>query len=211
MSDLRFVRDLGAEFERLERAGAPSGRRRRRGLGAKLPGRIAMAIALAVPLAIAVLAIALLSVSRGSGRHPATSARQRADSLAAAATAVSRRERPRSSPPIRPERRDDPRRSARPGVPWQLRVKPAWRCPARSRTAGSCSGPIITDCAARSQCVPFYVRRRDRDVGEQVARGPRGLGAAAGRRGLGGRYRSWRGARSTSAPVPAPGAPARRA
>ncbi len=130
MSDLRFVRDLGAEFERLERAGAPSGRQLRRGFGAKLPGRIAMAIALAVPLAIAVLAIALLSVSRDSGRHPATSARP---ARGLASSGGNCRIPPRTSaasPPMTAGADGMIRASGRvSGVPWQLRVKPGVALP----------------------------------------------------------------------------------
>jgi hypothetical protein len=74
MSDLRFVRELGAEFERLQRAGASrSGRRRPVSSGAVVPGRIAMVVALAVPVAI-VVAVALLGISRHGGHASPTSA-----------------------------------------------------------------------------------------------------------------------------------------
>lgn len=72
MSDLRFARELGAQFERLEHAGGarPVHRGIRPGT-ARLTGRIAIAMAFAVPLVIAVFAV--LSLTRRGG-HPATSA-----------------------------------------------------------------------------------------------------------------------------------------
>ncbi len=70
MSDLRFARELGAEFDRLERAGAAEPHRRRFvSWSARLTGRFAFAVALLVPLAIVVLAVALLSLSHDRVRH----------------------------------------------------------------------------------------------------------------------------------------------
>jgi hypothetical protein len=64
MSDLRFVRELGAEFERLERAGlGSSGRQRTPTWSGRLPGQLSIALAVAVPVAIALLAIGFASHS----------------------------------------------------------------------------------------------------------------------------------------------------
>ena len=127
MSDLRFVRELGAEFERLERAaGADSGRGRAQSRTARLTGRIAMAVALAVPLAIAGLAIALLSLSRHGGPHATTSA---APGLALSGgncrTPAPTRPPPGSPPPVTTS--DGTIRAAGgrvSGLAWQLRVLP---------------------------------------------------------------------------------------
>ncbi len=75
MSDLRFARELGAEFERVARARAVSSQRPgSRALGGAI-GRIGTAVAIVIPVVIAVLAIALLSHSRTGGQHVPTSPR----------------------------------------------------------------------------------------------------------------------------------------
>ncbi len=132
MSDLRFVRELGAEFARLERAGAAEPRRRRfLSSGAKLPGRIAMAVALAVPLAIAVLAIGVLSLSREGGRRPATSAApQHGLAFSGGNCRAPARTAPKS--PAMTPGSDGMIRAASgriSGIAWQLRVKPGTAMP----------------------------------------------------------------------------------
>jgi hypothetical protein len=69
MSDLRFARELGAEFHRVAQAGAAAGRRRGSPSWAvTLTGRVTTALAVAIPLVIAVVAFALLSHSQRAGR-----------------------------------------------------------------------------------------------------------------------------------------------
>ena len=69
MSDLRFARELGAEFHRVEQASAGGARRQgSRSWAITLTGRVATALAVAVPLVIAVVAFALLSHSHRAGR-----------------------------------------------------------------------------------------------------------------------------------------------
>ena len=81
MSDLRFARELGAEFHRIEQAGAAGARRRGSPSWAvTLTGRVTTALAVAVPLVIAVVAFALLSHSHHAGR--ATSATPSSTGLA---------------------------------------------------------------------------------------------------------------------------------
>ena len=69
MSDLRFVRELGAEFERVERArAAKSQRRGSRSLGGAI-GPIVTAVTIVIPVVIVVLAIGMFSHSRNGGQH----------------------------------------------------------------------------------------------------------------------------------------------
>jgi hypothetical protein len=124
MSDLRFVRELGAEFERLERArAAGSGQRRLPSWPAKLPRRLATAVAIAVPLAIAVLAISLLSPSR----HAATTtASQPGLALSGGnCRAPERIVSPPGSAALKPASGEMIRAAGGrvAGIPWQLRVK----------------------------------------------------------------------------------------
>jgi hypothetical protein len=132
MSDVRFVRELGAEFERLERAGAAgSGRRRSRSSPARLPGRIAMGLAVAVPLAIAALAIANIGVSRNHAAPTTTTASSGYGFAAAGGNCLL----PTRSDPHAPPTTTGPdglisAASGRlSGIAWQVRVKPGTALP----------------------------------------------------------------------------------
>ena len=133
MSDLRFVRELGAEFERLERAGASgSGRRRLVSSGAVVTGRIAMVVAVGVPVAIVVVAVALLGISRhGRGEGSAASVGAPAGlALSGGNCRVPARTAPHAPPmtagPDGLIRAASGRVS---GIPWELRQTPATALP----------------------------------------------------------------------------------
>jgi hypothetical protein len=127
MSDLRFARELGAEFERIERAGAAGSGRRRVSSGAPLPGRIALAAAVAVPVAIVVVAIALVGISHKHGGHHSTTGVEPAAAglaLSGGNCRIPARTAPHAPPVIGPA---GPIRAASgrvSGLAWQLRVKP---------------------------------------------------------------------------------------
>jgi hypothetical protein len=67
MSDLRFARELGAEFERVARASAVKAPRRWLTRPTSAAARIAAVVAIAVPIGIAVLAVALIGPTNHSG------------------------------------------------------------------------------------------------------------------------------------------------
>ncbi len=134
MSDLRFARELGAEFERLERAGNAGPRRRRfPSRTAKLTGRIASAVAVAVPLAIAVLAVGLLSHSRNAGRRPAGRAAGGGLALSGGNCRTPARIGPHfpGGPPVShaPDGMLPAAGGRLSGIPWQLRAKPGVALP----------------------------------------------------------------------------------
>ena len=161
MSDLRFVHELGAQFERLERAAAADPRRRRGPvLTGKLPGQVAMAVALAVPLAIAGLAIAVLSLSRDGGRHPAAgAAAPYGFALSGGNCRIPVRTAPPPGTPPTVPASDGMIRAAGgrvSGIAWQLRVTPDAEFPGgiehgRLRLGGREYGL----CSQRSVPVPF--------------------------------------------------------
>jgi hypothetical protein len=160
MSDLRFARQLGAEFERLERAGASrSGRRRFVSSGAVVTGRIAMVVALAVPVAIVVVAVALLGISRHGGGHPSATG---ATTPAGLAFSGGNCRVPARTPPHAPPMTAGPDGLIRAasgrvsGISWELREKPGTALP------GSVAhGRLILDgvryglCSRQSVPVPF--------------------------------------------------------
>jgi hypothetical protein len=128
MSDLRFVRELGAEFERLELEGAvESPGRRFPSRASTYTGRFLLAATVAVPLAIAVLAIALVR-SHGSARHGNSAALSGGFAFTGGNCRVPARAAP-SAPGGRSVvsgsdgmiRASGGRVS---GIPWQLRVQP---------------------------------------------------------------------------------------
>jgi hypothetical protein len=159
MSDLRFARELGAEFGRLERAGALGSRRRRLSSGARLPGRIALAVAVAVPVAIVVVAIALVGIShKHGGHHSATSVEPAAPGLALSGgnCRIPARTAPHPPPVIGPA---GPIRAASgrvSGLAWQLRVKPDTALPGAVTHGRLLLGGVQYGlCSRQSVPVPF--------------------------------------------------------
>lgn len=157
MSDLRFVRELGAEFDRIERAGAAEyGQRRSRSGTAKLTGRIAMALALAVPLAI--VAVAVLSLSRGAGRHPATSAATHHGLALSGGNCLIPARTSSHAPPMTVGS-DGMIRAASgriSGIAWQLRVKPGTALPGAAEHGRLLLGAEQYGlCSQQSVPVPF--------------------------------------------------------
>jgi hypothetical protein len=162
MSDLRFARALGTEFERLERAGhAGSPRRHARWWSARLPGLIATAAAVASSLAIAVVAVALLSHGRETARHAATSPASRNGLGFSGGNCRA----PAPTGPRVPGTRsanvgaDGMIRAAGgrvSGIAWQLRVKPNTEVPGSTQHARLLVGTGRYGlCSRRSVPVPF--------------------------------------------------------
>jgi hypothetical protein len=160
MSDLRFARELGAEFERLERAGAgASGRRRSSSSTGRLTGRIAMVVALAVPVAIVVVAVALLGISRhGGGHRSATSGGPTAGlALSGGNCRVPARTAPH--PPPMTTGPDGLIRAASgrvSGISWELREKPDTALPGSVAHGRLILGGVQYGlCSRQSVPVPF--------------------------------------------------------
>jgi hypothetical protein len=157
MSDLRFARELGAEFERLERAGASwPGRRRFVSSGAVVTGRIAMVVALAVPVAI-VVAVALLGISRHGGHASATTAGAAGLALTGGSCRVPARTAPHAPPmtagPDGLIRTASGRVS---GISWELREKPGTALPGAIVHGRLILGGVQYGfCSRQSVPVPF--------------------------------------------------------
>ena len=159
MSDLHFARELGAEFERIERAGAAGFGRRRLSSGASLPGRIALAVAVAVPVAIVVVAIALVGIShKQGGHHSATGVEPAAAGLALSGgnCRIPARTAPHGPPVIGPA---GPIRAAAgrlSGLAWQLRLKPDTALPGAVAHGRLLLGGVQYGlCSRQSVPVPF--------------------------------------------------------
>jgi hypothetical protein len=160
MSDLRFARELGAEFEGLERADASWARRRRFvSSGAVVTGRIAMVVALAVPVAIVVVAVALLGISRHGGGHGSATSAAAAPGLALSGGNC--RVPPQTAPHAPPMTAgpDGLIRAASgrvSGISWELREKPGTALPG-SITHGRLilGGVHYGLCSRQSVPVPF--------------------------------------------------------
>jgi hypothetical protein len=160
MSDLRFARELGAEFGRLERAAAASSRPRGfLSATGRMTGRIALAVAAAVPVAIVVVAIALVGIShKHGGHHSATGVGPAAAGLALSGgnCRIPARTAPHGPPVIGPAgliRASSGRVS---GLAWQLRVKPDTALPGAVEHGRLLLGGVQYGlCSRQSVPVPF--------------------------------------------------------
>ena len=158
MSDLRFARELGAEFERIGRAGGAGSGRRRLSSGAALPGRIALAVAVAVPVAVVVVAIALVGISHKHGGHHSATGIEPAAGLALSGgnCRTPARTAPHGPPVIGPAGRIRAASGRVSGLAWQLRLKPDTALPgAVAHGRLLLSGVQYGLCSRQSVPVPF--------------------------------------------------------
>lgn len=159
MSDLRFARELGAEFERIGRAGGAGSGRRRLSSGAALPERIALALAVAVPVAIVVVAIALVGIShKHGGHHSATGVEPAAAGLAlnGGNCRIPARTAPHAPPAIGPAGLIRAASGRVSGLAWQLRLKPDTALPGAVAHGRLLLGGVQYGlCSRQSVPVPF--------------------------------------------------------
>ena len=153
MSDLRFARELGAEFERTgARASGSSSS------AGRLTGRVAMAVALVVPVAIVAVAVALLGISRhGGGQNPATSSAPAGLALSGGNCLIPARTAPH--PPPMTAGPDGLIRVASgrvSGISWELREKPGTALPGSVAHGRLILGGVRYGlCSRQSVPVPF--------------------------------------------------------